>query len=325
MGKVRRPPTRRRAFWLAGLTLAVVAIIAGAVAAGELGPDNLWLDLLAHFRRQYVWALVGAVIVLLVDRRPRLALLVGAGAIGLATMAYQLLPLPPEDAERPVFRVLHANLLANNPRIEEIEQLVGEVEPDLVFFCESGQPNGRLDKVLAKFPHRAPADRASEAGQMILSRYPIVAFRTVGEIPETRPALLAEIDTPAGIVTLVGTHLRTPLTETTFALRNQQLAELAATLAAIQGPVLVVGDFNVTPWSGFFSDFTTETGLQRACPWGSVLPTWPAHLPLIRLPIDHVLGNEQVRVIAVKRGRFVGSDHFPLIADFQLKPKRTGR
>tara|TARA_R100000687_G_scaffold77331_1_gene69801 strand:+ start:19 stop:207 length:189 start_codon:yes stop_codon:yes gene_type:complete len=50
--------------------------------------------------------------------------------------------------------------------------------------------------------------------------------------------------------------------------------------------------------------------------------TFPASLPLLRYPIDHVLVSNAFRLVGLQRLEDIGSDHLPLLADLELPAKR---
>ena len=62
--------------------------------------------------------------------------------------------------------------------------------------------------------------------------------------------------------------------------------------------------------------FMHQTGLQSARAGRGALPTWPTFLPatFLRIPIDHILVSDHLRVISHTLGDNTGSDHLPTIA-----------
>lgn len=99
--------------------------------------------------------------------------------------------------------------------------------------------------------------------------------------------------------------------------RNRQLAMLARELSAESHPepVVVLGDFNLSPGASLWRSFTGYTGLRRAP--GPAPATWPAILGPLGIAIDHVLVRgaalSDVRAFSVP-----GSDHRGLRASIAI-------
>ena len=100
--------------------------------------------------------------------------------------------------------------------------------------------------------------------------------------------------TPTGPLTLFGVHLRSPTTPRRGAYRDRQLDLLEELLAAQSGPVAVMGDFNVTPYSPFYADWLAKTGLTDTRRGRTLSPSWPTYLPAPRNP-DRSLRREPRR------------------------------
>jgi endonuclease/exonuclease/phosphatase (EEP) superfamily protein YafD len=85
------------------------------------------------------------------------------------------------------------------------------------------------------------------------------------------------------------------------------------------GPLIVAGDFNLTPWTDKLAALTQATGLGR---YNTFHFTWPLRvhgvdvLPLVAT--DNVFASPHFAKIAVKAGPRLGSDHRPVIADIAL-------
>jgi endonuclease/exonuclease/phosphatase (EEP) superfamily protein YafD len=100
--------------------------------------------------------------------------------------------------------------------------------------------------------------------------------------------------------------------------RDLQLDDLASLLEGADGPLIVAGDFNTTPWSPHFQDLVATAGLRNAANGHGYLATWPTAFWPARIPIDHVLVGGRVAVTHVARGQSIGSDHYPIVADLRL-------
>ena len=86
--------------------------------------------------------------------------------------------------------------------------------------------------------------------------------------------------------------------------------------------LIMIGDFNLTPWSFTLRDLDKTLGLIRR---DRAIFTWPAQ-PANRwrskvalLPIDHVYAGSAWRTVDIHRGPRLGSDHYPIVVTLALK------
>jgi endonuclease/exonuclease/phosphatase (EEP) superfamily protein YafD len=81
-------------------------------------------------------------------------------------------------------------------------------------------------------------------------------------------------------------------------------------------PLIVAGDFNLTPFSAKLTKFAFATGLKRHA---TLLATWPGDKFRPVFLIDHVFSSREFYSVNVTVGPFLGSDHRPVIADIGLR------
>jgi endonuclease/exonuclease/phosphatase family metal-dependent hydrolase len=139
-------------------------------------------------------------------------------------------------------------------------------------------------------------------GNAVVSRYPIEARRRV-ELPGNYPrsALLTEIRVDDVTVTVVTTHLALARRA-----RGKQLVALAELIMEIDGPTVVVGDFNTAD--------ETEIGILEysGVDHAGRVATYPSWKP--DRAIDHVFAKG-VEVKSVRAADWDVSDHRPIVAD----------
>ncbi len=97
----------------------------------------------------------------------------------------------------------------------------------------------------------------------------------------------------------------------------QQLRFVARKLASIDGAVIVVGDLNTTPWAKPYQELLANCHLKDPRIGRGLLPSWPCFSFPFSIPIDHVLVSQNLKVLSLLLGPFVGSDHRPLVLDIQ--------
>lgn len=102
-------------------------------------------------------------------------------------------------------------------------------------------------------------------------------------------------------------------------LQQDDVAALTNFVLSRSLPLVVAGDFNMSPWTDKLSGFTDVTDLKR---YNTFHLTWPMRrgrvvlLPLVA--IDNVFASRHFSKLAVNGGPRLGSDHKAVIADLAL-------
>ncbi len=287
-----------------------IGIVGGAlaVAAGEFGRTTPWLDTFTHFRPQLAIVLATLAVAAMPVRRWFLAL-VGAVAAGWATVTVlddgACTAMPEGDP----LRVMTFNLWAGNYEADAVAARVRQFDPDIVLFQEFGQVQLALRPLLeADYPHQIDCANQRGCRLALFARQPWAHAVTQGRAEGTPPLLTARFDRGEGRggFTVVGTHLARPTDGEDWQARD--LADVAAHVSAQQGPVIVAGDFNATPWSYALHGFRARTGL---CGAPGYRPSWPDWLGAVGLPIDQVFVSPGLGVTAEVLAA-AGSDHLPI-------------
>ncbi|MEM7726720.1 MAG: endonuclease/exonuclease/phosphatase family protein, partial [Cyanobacteria bacterium P01_A01_bin.45] len=140
--------------------------------------------------------------------------------------------------------------------------------------------------------------------------------------------LLATIEINQKPVQLIATHPVIPVKMDTFHRRNRHLDVIADFVKQETLPLILLGDFNLTPWSPYYRRFTKKTGLHNASLGYGIMATYPRYtnyvrypkyiIPLINIPIDHCFVSQEFKVANYRVGNNANSDHAPIIADLVL-------
>jgi endonuclease/exonuclease/phosphatase (EEP) superfamily protein YafD len=209
------------------------------------------------------------------------------------------------------------NAWDGNRDLARLERYLASAPADVLVLAEFG-PDKRpmLARLQAAYPHQIDCADAWPCSLALLSRLPLEAAgtgRVTSQEPRGMPHFIwAKI---AGI-TLVGTHLHRPSRNPW--LHERQATALARFLRRIDGPLVLAGDLNTTPWSASYRMLRRMTGLNPA---RALVPTWPAWpLPLPQVALDHILASPDVAYRAAGAGPAVGSDHLPVWALIERRP-----
>jgi endonuclease/exonuclease/phosphatase family metal-dependent hydrolase len=222
--------------------------------------------------------------------------------------------------------VASINVYYRNTEHERVVQFLREQKPDVVVLVEITPAWRRgLDSLNSIYTHRyfsaTPIQRVGpqvERGVLMLSRWPIERADPIDFGDWAEPGIAATLSVRGRPFHVIGVHPCWPIGAGISAERNREFAKIASIARATQAPLVVLGDFNVTPFSPHFATLLEDSGLRSAA--GSRwVPTWPTFLPLAGIQIDHALISPDLAVLDFKRGPRIGSDHWPIV--IELSPR----
>lgn len=278
------------------------------------------LDNLSNFPAHFAAAFLACAMLFALRRRrvPALACLaLTALALWRVVPWYLDAPSAPEDAGRPYVRLLVANVYHANRDHERLVGLVDRENPDVVGLVEvSARWLRKLKRLRERYPYHYEVPDEHYVGLALYSRLPLDAARVLALPGDTSsPAIAATLKTPGGDVELVLAHPMSPVGAEYIERRNDQVAAIARHAGAAQLPFVLAGDLNLTVWNDAYRPLEDVAGLRNARAGYGIGATWPAIGPF-GVPIDHILASPGVRLRNFRVLPGIGSDHFPVAAEF---------
>jgi endonuclease/exonuclease/phosphatase (EEP) superfamily protein YafD len=302
------------------LTKLGLAAVLTAQIAGLFGRRHFLLDLANHPQVQYLLASIAALLLLAASRRWCWALV---ACICIGWSGWRVVPwsFGPQTAIATTrFRLLIANVLSGNRNIDALRVLLDREKPDVIVIIEAdGWWLENLAELRKSHPHGLGLPREDNFGVAVFSRLPMSDVQHVMFVADGVPSIVGDVQIGPTSATLVATHPLPPIPNSYFQSRNAQLAAVAEFAVGRSGPLIVAGDLNCTMWSPNYRRLIQRTDLNNARQGFGVLPSWPTTFPsLMRIPIDHCLHSDGLRVLDCRLGEPIGSDHLPLIVDFTI-------
>lgn len=300
-----------------GDTLMLLSgLLALATLLAFLAPAWWAFDLFSHFRAQYAVAALLLLGPLLLLRRW------GASGLSLAVAAANLWfvgllfvePAPASTPARDPVRVLAMNVFGFNREYDRVLDYVRRVRPDVLIVVEvTPEWAEALAPLAGDYPYRwlHPGDLRS--GLAVLSRRTPLDTQLVDLGGTGEPSQLITVPTAHGPLSILGVHLYWPLGDRVSAVRNRQLQALARVSRSHPVPLVIAGDFNISPFSPHFRRLLRD-GSLRDCARG-LEPTWPARVPFLFIRIDHCVATAGVRVHEFRAGEYIASDHYPIVME----------
>ncbi len=329
-------PRRRRSRLLTGLLLLIIAGLAGATLAGRLGRYWWLLDLASHYVLYLAVASAGVMLLALVVRRFRVAVV---ALLMLAVNGWLLSPLyvgapHGHTAGAANLNLAMMNILHKNRDQQRALDFIQGCDTDLIIIQELDTWWERTIRE-ADTPYRFIESRPSEGsfgiallahesvdgqGRVVIEDTRVMDLADDVDGAE-RPAVEATLLIDGRRVKLLSIHPPPPVHARYTALRDDILRKAKAWADEQTDPHLIIGDLNTTPWSYAYDILIGDGELVSSLDGRGHQGTWPMDLPVPwLLPIDHCLYSADLVCTERRTGEPTGSDHLPLLVSLSIKP-----
>ncbi len=220
--------------------------------------------------------------------------------------------------EGATLKLIQFNLWYRNQDPARTARWIETERPDIVVVEEAVRAAAPvLDALATGLPHRSLRLDGKRSTTLILSRFPMSESGDLADIdPSHFAGAWARIDDGVAPFVVVGAHLTWPVPPRPH--RAQSRAVSRRLEAFDRSSLIVAGDFNATPWSFALRRQDARFAIPRL---SRALATWPAArtqwgftLPFPILPLDHIYAGPAWRLVSLRRGPRLGSDHLPLVA-----------
>jgi endonuclease/exonuclease/phosphatase (EEP) superfamily protein YafD len=218
-------------------------------------------------------------------------------------------------------RLLQLNVGRATKSWDAVARVVEDTNADVVVLIGVDREwMSHLTSLLERWPESASELRDDGYGLALLSRYPVEGSEVV-DAEAVAPMLAVTLTVEGAPVRLVVVHPFAPDVALAPADRAADFASIARVVSQRQGPVVIAGELDTTPFAPSYRRLVGPSDLRDARRGIGPLGTWPARLPApLRLPVDLVLTSPDVRTVDCRVGKPTGSDHLPFIVDLRVAP-----
>ncbi len=228
-----------------------------------------------------------------------------------------------------VVKLLNFNAYYKNKNAKKFIELVHQEKPDVIVLEEfRGITLETVFQLKSLYPYSGPVDEITKRPNYIyiFSKLPFelksFKHREIGD--KNPPMIHGELQVGDATIDLIAVHLYKPFNAH---IKSDALKWLSNYLKQLTNPVLLVGDFNLTPWSDALLKFSSKNKMKK---FGWLERSWPSqtadvYFPFAHLLIDHVFVRDgalwKINKHRFEAGASIGSDHLPMISTFSLEKK----
>ncbi len=315
--KPEKPRTWGRLLTLGGWILLATFLFS------LFGKQFFLADILSNFRVHFLIALTIGLLLSLKSNRGwllKLSLAIATGWAGFQIASLWFAPPQPTPGKTQI-RIMSFNVLATNEQFSPAIFEIRKHDPDVVAVLEyANQWHDACEFITEQFPYSVRIPRWHGYGIAVFSKLPFKQSQSV-QLTKTIidvPAIEATVTVDGKDIRIFAVHTVSPINQFRWDIRNEQLEEIATWINESHDSTVVVGDFNMAPWSWWNQNFLANTGLRESRPGFGPQATWPSLLGPLAVPIDYAFVSHDIHVHNRFIGANVGSDHRPVIVDLSV-------
>lgn len=222
------------------------------------------------------------------------------------------IPLTAPELEAPdQIEIAWFNMKFDEDALREFEKRIADDLPDVIAL---GEIRPHIEVSLPGYTFKV---RSPKHNLLLVSRLPLEFSKLVQVPGGGREQISTRLAVGRRRVQLVAAHIRQPIYPVHFD-EFQQLAESAKAVDEI----IMMGDFNSTPWASQFRGLIKDADLHHGREGRGVMNTWgigQGHW--MPLPIDHMVYKGAMELTDFEVMDWTRSDHRPIRAKFLLGGK----
>lgn len=173
-------------------------------------------------------------------------------------------------------------------------------------------------------------DREVEFGNGLLSRFPITQKETLfthGSYQKVsadnyesnvRNAQIVELDVEDQKLTVVNHHAHWEADGMGTPVSLEKIKKLVERLRSVDGPLVIVGDFNLRPESEAIQYLVNELNLRDLTAEAGLDNTLENAVTEFKVACDHIFVSKHIDVVNFERSDALLSDHKALIVEFDI-------
>ena len=318
--------------------LALITVIATALS---FAGSNFWVfALMEHPRLQYIVVLFAALIINLLAFKKHREFWIYLCILALQINFILVFPLfipnnhssdKIQNTSVQTISLIHATLDSKQPNVSQAVKYLNQQQADILFLLEvtpfsifrliRGLTNYRLVGAQPKFTSHGIACFVPKKKTKPIKP---IGYRFIS-LPKdnNRPLMQTLISYAGRKINLLCFHVISPRNAETVAYQKVELEALAKWSKRVQQngkqDLIVIGDFNSTPWYKPFRELLNTSGLLDSQYGFGIQNTWNSYFPaFLRIPIDTCLHSKSFTTIHRSVGADIGSDHLPLFVELNI-------
>lgn len=228
-------------------------------------------------------------------------------------------------SEENTVSILLANVLMKNRDSQKFIEVVQNADADIVLAMEVNQWwVDELATLKKEYPHFIEQPNDEAYGMVLYSRLPLNDTQIKYLKHKNVPSFHSRVQLRSGEEFILhSVHPVAPMPSDKYpdnvGEAEIELIRVGEMVSEERLPGIVAGDFNDVSWSNTARLFEEDGELNNVRLGRGLYNTFDANSNIMRWPLDHYYVTGEFKLVEIKRLPKIGSDHFPIYAEFVLE------
>jgi endonuclease/exonuclease/phosphatase (EEP) superfamily protein YafD len=206
------------------------------------------------------------------------------------------------------------NVKLNNRQFDKIGQAIADSKADYVLLMDvNAECLEKLQPYLTNYPYKFTRPSSEVGGMAVYSRIAANFVEKDFLKHPSRLSILTKLKIESDSLQILAIHPKGPNTSLKFQERNRELKSIAQARNQLQPNLILIGDFNTTPYSPYYQAVRKKMQLKDTQLGRGIQNSSFKAGGWLGLSLDHCWVSEKIEVLDRKLGAEVGAEHLPLV------------
>tara|TARA_R100000935_G_scaffold57777_2_gene92646 strand:- start:6 stop:1097 length:1092 start_codon:yes stop_codon:yes gene_type:complete len=223
------------------------------------------------------------------------------------------------------FKFYSANVLQKNTNPNILIEEINNLDPDILLLTETDTRwMNDLAEAVSKYKYKVEIPIDNTYGMLLYSKLRLKDAQKKFLVDDSIPSIQTIVELRSGKeFMLYALHPTPPMPQENpnSTDRDGEMMIVAKKALNRKIPVVVAGDFNDVPWSSSTQLFQEVSTLLDVRVGRGFFNTFDATSFIMKWPLDQYFVSEEFRVIELKKGKDIESDHRPFYIELSLEPE----